>query len=330
MDFLEDDEFLILEDDMTHMVDPSDIQVKFSPSILRLTNTRVTLESCYEINRKVSAPLSKIATFAQNVYNECAVLDILCDNRLNNIHVFIPEAKRRFGFAQVLSGLCSASERGQKISNELALRLRRKRLSCQSLDEFYEIVTTPTRENSMSELSEESRELQHKEITESVLETLNPFNVFADFVETAPSLFFTVMAVMAALLTLIFRYISFGVVVCNLFMAIMIESAIRVAGTKRKELEKLEVDKDDTRKSVKLFVAACNQFRELIGNRFFWYNRIDSLEVLGFITLVFMLFMIFDPFVLLVVSLIGLAFFERWDPFHIGSLPAILSNLFLW
>ena len=110
----------------------------------------------------------------------------------------------------------------------------------------------------------------------------------------------------------------------------MIESGISVTGTRRKALEKLEVGDSDARQPMKAFVAASNQFREMIANRFFWYNRMESLEVVGFLVLVLLLFMIFEPYVLLIVSLVGLAFFDRWDPFHLGSLPTILSHLFLW
>ena len=333
MDFLEDGEFLVLDDESTHMVDPNEKQIRFSPSILRLTNTRVIVEPFYEINRKVVAPLSRITTCAQNVYNECAVLDILCDNRLNDIHVFIPDEKRRFGFAAVLSSLCSASEQGQEKCNECALHLRRRRFACESLDDFYQSVAAPTRDSSMSDFvfHEEALEKQHLEITKSVIETLNPLNLFADFVETAPSLFFALMLVAAAFLTLVFRYISFGSLVCIIILILAVESGIYLTGTpRRRVLEQIHVNEDDARKPMIAFVAASNQVRELIGNRLFWYNRTESLEVCAFMVLVLCLFHIFDPTVLLLVSLLGLAFFERWDPFERGSLPTILSHLILW
>ena len=330
MDFLEDGEFLVLDDDAVHMVDPNSKEIRFSPAILRLTNTRVIVEAVYEINRKAIAPIARVSTCAQNIYNECAVLDIICDDASCNVHVFIPEVTRRLGFASVVSILCSASEQGQEKCNECAIRLRRKRFTCETLDDFYQSVSAPTRENSMYEFPEETLERQHQEITKSVIETLNPFNLFADFVETAPSLFFAFMLVLAALLTLVFRYISFGSFVCVGIMTLLVESGIYLTGTTRKTLEKLQINEDDTRISMTSFVASSNQFRELIGNRLFWYNRMESLEVVAFMALVLCLFHIFDPAVLLLVSLLGLAFFERWDPFHKGSLPTILSHLILW
>lgn len=320
-DDLDEGEFLIVQDENAHMVCVDGDQINFSPSIIRLTNLRVILEAKYEINRRMEVFYSDIKTVCQNTYNESPVLDIISAKEDKIVHVFIPDDKNRIAFASALSNLCSAGEENQEKCNRYGLLLQRRFQNCASIQDFYASVS-----HISLDLADECAETE-KEMTE----TLNPFNLFADFVDRWPELFFLAISAIAAILSIVFGFFSFGCTVCVLILSMMIVSGIRlIENRERSNLMDFNINENDKRRPMKAFLASSNQFRDTLLKRLFWYDRHQSLEVARFMIIVLLLFMICDPAVLLIIALLGLAFFERWDPFKLGSFSAVLSRLILW
>jgi hypothetical protein len=316
MEGLEEGEFFIFKDDTMHLVELGR-QIGYTPMTMHLTNRRLFAVPQYSDWGKSTTVVSigSINEFSQSIYNECPVLDILYGVQGESVHILVPDDTNRRCFVEILLKLCQEVHDDAQQSDAYAVDLRHRALNTNSLAEFYSHL--------------HSQSLQYKaDVSLEFQEALDPFNLFADLVENSPTLFFCVVYVISAILTAIFRYASFGATVCASILILIIYSGIRRI---RKTTElRIEPTNDESREPVKAFVTASDTFRKRCDDHLFWGNKAATLDLCVFLGVVMLLFVILDPFLLFGISLMGMAFFERWDPCGFGCFSSLLSKLILW
>jgi hypothetical protein len=173
------------------------------------------------------------------------------------------------------------------------------------------------------EAAAEKVEIDHSKVEEKV-----PLSKVRSFL--APGISSQISAMShpsKALLSVVFQRFSFGAVVSvgglTLIIGIGIQKLIGVDHA----IEEVNIEK--VQGSMPPFFRSTNAFYAQLNTRLFWADRSTALQ-LGAFCLVSLLFVLFHPTFLLFVSLVGLAFFERWNVLGFGSLSAILSHLHLW
>jgi hypothetical protein len=72
----------------------------------------------------------------------------------------------------------------------------------------------------------------------------------------------------------------------------------------------------DGQSPIAFFVKTVVDVEQAVWNRFCWVNESETMEVVGFMVVMLSLFVLLDPGLLLAVSVVGLAFFQRWGRFH--------------
>ena len=325
---LENGEFLILEDRTCHMVGQSTKQLQFTPSTLSLTNLHIFLNPQFDVEILRKIAISDITKFQQKTVDDSTFLEILSEDAAQSIKLFIPEETHRTAFVTLLNKLVSANELGQDKCNECALKYRRRLQMAPSLDAFYEMINSGPDEESISEKRAHENELQMRQFT-NYFENLFKFcDYFADVVETSSLFFFIPAIIIGGILTLIMRYVNFGVFLPFILLALIIYRAIlKNIGTVK---EHSEPDFSNSPPNIKEFMEPITSFRQDLKARFQWTLADPTLQTCEFLLVLIIMFQCLDTFFILVASLIGLAFFERWDPFHIGSLSKFLSHLILW
>ncbi|OHT15338.1 hypothetical protein TRFO_42575 [Tritrichomonas foetus] len=340
-DFLEllEQEFVIFTKDIMLLIQLNDRQTQFLPATMNITNYNIiiSLPSQSEIKK---IPISNISKFAQSIINECTVFDIFTSQE-EVTKIFISDTKPRSAVASILSQLCAANEQGQMICDTFSRELRLQILSYDSLDYYFHHYDEIPRIE-LSDLSDKQnddyckkKQRSETQIKETILLSLNPFNFFSDFVETAPDIFFALFILFIVLCTFIFNFITFGSFVCIVLLLMIAQTASHRIRHPSSHIQiemnsEDENDKNYEKNPLKSFVLSVQRFQRIAERRVFWKSRDETAEVASFLMLVLLLFLIFDPAFLLVLSLVGLAFFERWDPFGYGSLSTFLSHLILW
>ena len=325
---LENGEFLILEDGQCHMIAQTDNQLQFTPSTLSLTNFHIFVNPQYdnEILRKIA--LSDIIKFDKKDVDETPVLDIISEDSAQSIRLFIPEEKHRTAFITIFNKLCAANEIGQEKCNECELKFRRKLQSAGTLNEFYEEINSGVDEESSSEKTELENELQIRQFS-SYFEKLFIFcDYFADIIETSPLFFFIPILIIAGVLTIILKYVNLGVFLPSVMLISIIFIAILINIGKIKE--EGDLDFTNSAPNIREFMTPIHSFKQEMKSRFSWLTPEVTLQTCEFLLILIIMFGCLDTFFILIASLIGLAFVERWDPFRFGSLSTFLSHLILW
>ncbi|KAH0790114.1 hypothetical protein GPJ56_006009 [Histomonas meleagridis] len=328
---LENGEFIILKDDSVHAVQQQGPLIKFEPGILYLTNFRILFDLPAQENGLKSIKLSQIIRFSQSICNDSPVLDLLCEEEGQSLHLYLIEESHRATLVSLLSQICAASELGQEKCDAFSLVLRQQILSFDSLSEFYEAFPNlpPIDIQNLQVSTRRTKELQMRIMRETVQESLNPFNFFSDFVETSPTLFFVFFALFVGIVSIVFQFISFGTLVCVIIIAMIFQYGLQIIVGKLPKPSERIIDNNAT-SPVKKFVAASNMFHAVLDRRLFWGNSHETLEIVFFLFVVLFLFLIFSPAFLLCVSIVSLAFFERWDIFKLGPLSSLLAKLIQW
>lgn len=326
---LENGEFLILSDDSFHAVGQAGLQIQITPTALYLTNFHLFMEPQFdvEITRKIA--LAEISGFVDAIVNDCPVLDIVSEDSGQTIHLFIPDDTRKAAFTSIVSRLLDGMKINQEACDKEALLLRRSYQTSESLQSFYEtVVNGKTEEDEREEAQKEEKKEMKKKARETVHRSLVPFNFFADFVQTSHHLFFSVVVLIVGLLSRIFKFVSFGTFISGLFFILIVIFGLQKVRGKKYIGER--ISPDDAEPSVREFLASSNKFLDHVERRLFWGAPEATLEIVTFLLTLVLLFLLFDPVWLLLVSLVGLSFFDRWDPFGCGSLSTILSKVILW
>ena len=326
---LENGEFLILEDQTFHAIGNAGLQIQITPTTLYLTNFHIFLEPQFdvEITRKIA--LSDITGFENKTVNDCPCLTVISEDAGQTINIFIPDESRKKAFQDIVQKLHAATKEGQEQCDKFALMVRRFIQDAPSLQEFYQNYNTKsTTEQEKENEEKEDLQKQKKLARKTVQTSLIPFNFFADFVETCPDIFFAFVLGVVGILSILFKFVSFGTFTSSLFFfCIIIFGIQKIRGI---DISKDRIPPENAEKSIRGLLASNNAFLDQLDKRVFWKNPEATLELAKFFFVMTLLFFFCSPTFLLFISLVGLAFFDRWDPFHFGSLSTILSHLILW
>ncbi|KAH0793320.1 hypothetical protein GPJ56_002730 [Histomonas meleagridis] len=322
-DQFESDEFEILMDDTFHAVGKAGLQIQLTPTSLYLTNKHIFLKPRVEIEMIRQISIKDISKFNNTIINDCPTLDIICEKSDQRIYIFIPDEKRKEVFTNILKTLHSKVIESQEACNKYAILLRHKIQEFQSLQDFCS-------NGDYDELSQiEQRNKATVNIVKYHLRFLNLFDFLADLTEASPFLLFSFLFFSIVVLSLIFEHYSFGGFVCCAFLLLLIRNALFKLtdnSPKPKEEEHFEgIDEE-----IRPLIESTKKFQQSIDKRLRWKNPTASFEVALFAFILLLMFIFLDPVFLLIVSIFLLAFFERWDPLNIGSLPNILSRLIFW
>lgn len=326
---LDNGEFLILTDDSVHVVGEDSVQIQFTPATLYLTNNHIILDPHFnvEIVRKIS--LADVVRIAQTITNDCPVLDILCEESGQSIHVFIPDESHRLAFASILGQLRKHKEKSQKAGDRYAMNMRRSIQNSESLNSFYKAFNSAPDYDQAKVLAKKEKKIaKERKVREALNNVLIPFNFVSDFLDICPEFFFAAATFGAVLLSFLFKYISPGSFLAAIFFFIILYYGKLQVTKKMKKTEK--ISPEDANPSLKQFVMAINQFQDHLNSYIKWGNSRETLKMVIFFLILGLLFIFINPTILLITSLIGLAIIERWNPLGFGSLPSLLSRLILW
>lgn len=325
---LENGEFLILTDDTFHAIGNAGLQIQITPTTLYLTNFHIFLEPHFdvEITRKIA--LSDITGFENKTVNDCPCLAILSEED-QSINIFIPDEVRKKAFQNIVQRLHSEIKTSQEQCDKYALMLRRFVQDASTLQEFYiKFNSKSAKEQEKEKEKKDDLMKQEKLAQKTVQQSLIPFNFFADLVETSPEIFFAIVLAAIGILSFLFTFVSFGTFTSFLFFfSIVMFGVKKILG---ENIRKVKIPPENADKSIRGILASNNKFLDQLDRRLFWDNPQATLELASFFLITTLLFVFCNPTFLLFVSLVSLAFFDRWDPIHVGSLSTILSHLILW
>ena len=322
----ENSEFLILKEDSFHAVGQVGPQVQVLPAVVYLTNIHIYVEPTFEVEMTRKLAIADITGFSDSIVSDCPVLDVTCAESGQTVHLFIHDETRKRSFRAIVQQLVSSCLSGQSACDRVAIQLRRAVKNCATLQEFYELVAEKGVLNVESAASPENSDRSHASRVR-LARGLAPCAFFADCVETSPHLLFTALVLLAGVLSRVLHHVSFGSFVSANFLVLVVIFGIRrIAGGRGPE----KLAGDDAESAVREFLVATDEFASCVDERLLWGNPSKTLEVAALLLSLVLLFAFFDPAFLLLVSLVGLAFFDRWNPFGLGSLSTILSHLILW
>jgi hypothetical protein len=322
---LENGEFVILTEDSFHAVDQAGQQVQLCPVTLHLTNHHIfakpQLATQIQIQEKLV--VFSITSFGHAVVNDLDVLEIYCELPRPALRLFIPDDTRRRVFREVVDDLRGSSDRS-------ALSLRRSVQDAESLQNFYENYKgLPPEPVELEAAPPQDPRARERATVLALRAVLRPINIVANLIEISPRLAFVAIFCSAAAVSLVCRFVSFGALAGAVGVLLAIVFGVRkVVGPVRSGPPPIAAE--DVEISVRDFVATTNSLSELLDKRIFWGQPELTLNLAAFALCILVLFVLFDPAFLLVLSLIGLAFFERWNPIGAGSISTALSKLILW
>ena len=329
--FLASDEFIILQDDTCHLVLGSGLQISFTPSLLYLTNRQICVKTSIGKPEVGSIFLNDIKNFEQKDVNGTNVLVITGKTSSQILRIsFISNDNNQLIFADILSKILASTEQSQDACDALSLSLQRRVKEAKSLQDFYSsflsikdnITETPTSSTSTPQNS-----------TIEILTNMTPtsiklIDVVDDSINRSEILFFACLSTLAALLSILFHFVPFGVCVTFVLFVLVSRHGLRLLFGKTTHLMKVQIADPKFEKQFHNLIVSYDKFWNSFEKRFLWKNRRYTMETAAFLLSASLLFLYFDPAFILTLSLIGLAFIERWDPLHIGSLSDILSKLF--
>jgi hypothetical protein len=276
---LREDEFVVCQDESVHIVYFSDLQLKFSPAVIRLTNQRVLIEATCEANRSASIKFAEIQTFAQNTYNECPVLHIILLDGVGPVRVLIPDDGNRMGFASLLSHICQLTDASPDALAGSVLSLRRRFQPCTSLSDFYASATPPPSRDDASEVVVDHESTMLRSFLDT--ELIWPLAVVADFLQHSPSVFFFAAFFGTAVLSIVFRRVSPGARVCAGILGGIVEGGLRIIARRRAPARLPQIAEGESPSPLKAFVLAMMSIQEAAMNRLGWADRSAILEVMA-------------------------------------------------
>lgn len=329
----ENGEFLILEDKDCHLVGKAGMQTQFTPSTLVLSNFHIFMYPQFDVEVMRKIAFSDITKFLQAVIDESPILDIVSEDESQTIHLFIPEENNRNGFVKLFQILCSQYDKSQQDCDQSALYYRKKLQDAGSIRAFYEqIINEPQpifdekeKEDKETTPSEEKPEMQFKPSYQKVL---SAYDFVADLIDISPVLIFSALFILAAILSFVFKKLPFGIYVPLLLFSFICYTGIRKITGHKIDIE--FVDAENAPFGLKSFSNTADSFIEKIKKRLFWEKPDSTIEIAEFLVVISALFAFFEPLFVLFITVVGLSFFDRWDPFRLGSLAALLSHLILW
>ena len=330
---LSQDEFVILKDDMCHIVTGAGQQIKILPSTLYLTNKRVFVTTPYDKINKYFMDLDIINTCLKAETNDCNLLKIVGTNPLNTLSIYIPNQEHQDTFAEILQKLLTTMDEGQTQFDALALGLQRRVRESGDINKFYDeynnikdnLINEPPTQAASKESEQSIKLLTHFEET--------PFkfiDVIDDMINRSEVLFFAVLAGLILLANFIFLYIPIGFFLSFTIFLVLLKNGVQIIFTKdsAKLRKKTQETSQKWRMRFSKIIGSFEKFRVAFEKRLMWKNPRQTLDVVMFLLSVSLLFRFFDPAFVLATAMFGLGFVERWNPFGFGSLSEIITNLF--
>jgi hypothetical protein len=318
---LNSDEFIIIKDDSCQLIHGSPPKVSLSPSSLYLTNRRVYIEPRFQGKARAQVALASISSTEETIQNDILVLKLKGQPLVS---VFIPDNENQHSFGELILKLAAAAKNSETDCDALSLSLQRRFIECQqSLREFYRLfhanknhlVNGPPTDVPHPGSFQEGGAMQ-------AVEFLCDMITFSEYFPLG------LIVTLVCILSLVFYFIPFGVVFCGaIFMAMMkIGFSLIFSKTPWRNEDGMAMKGAVTCETGSIRVY--ETFRDAFRKRFLWRNPRHTLETAVFLLSTAAMFAFCDPAFVLGISLVGLAFIERWNPFGYGSISEIFSALF--
>jgi hypothetical protein len=326
---IENGEFLILTDESFHAVGQSGLQIQLSPVVLHVTNRRIIIEPQFDIEMTRNIDLSTITGFKHDSVNDIPVLAIHCGGSEAALCLFIPDDTRKRVFQEIVDHMHKVSTQPPQIANKAMLALRHSIHESPTIQHFYENYRGPPEIETPTEKVEvEDPKVKEKVTLSKVRSFLAPWNFVANFIDVSPRLLGVILCLLVAVLSVVFQHFSFGAVVSAGGLTFIVILGIQKLLGVDHTIEEVNIEK--VQDSMQPFFRSSNAFYAQVNTALFWAERSAALQLGAFCLVLLLLFVLFHPTFLLFVSLVGLAFFERWNMLGFGSLSTILSHLILW
>jgi hypothetical protein len=315
---LDSDEFIILRDPSCQAARMHQGQYSFYPSVLYLTNRRVHISSLVPFVDPQFITLDSIHTSEICLFNDAVGIKLAGSA---SVTFFLPETEHQELFLKLVSKLSSAAKSGQIDCDSIGLSVQRRFLQSASIGAFYTSAAGnedhfdgPPVESTEDEFLRSSPESFPVRMLAFVIDVMNVGELFLI------AFFFTILGLMSIL----FWLIPFGVSSCGVIFLLMIRHGFGMIFSKKPGRNLKRPSGEFGGGSIKAF----NQFVEAFRKRLLWRNPRRTLETVMFLLSTAIMFAFFDPAFVLFLSLVGLAFVERWNPFGFGHISEIFSNLF--
>jgi hypothetical protein len=323
-------EFEVLTDNSFHIVGQQTQQASISPIILHMTNRRVIIEPLLDAEHMHSILLSSITGFDRRVANDVSVLVILFGAG-ELVQLYIPEEVREPVLQELVGYMRNLATQPPAIADKAALALHHMIQASATLQEFYAGYRGPPiieAETQKVEEAEEDPKVKERFTMNVLRARFELFDFFANVIDISPVFLAAILLSTATALSFMLRWCSFGAFAGIVGMVVMIGAGIQKLFGVDPTVEEVPIEK--VQNNLQPFFRASNQFHNEINRRVYWGDRSASVQLAAFFVVLLLLFVLFDPTFLLIGSLAGLAFVDRWNPFGIGPLSTLLSNLILW
>lgn len=325
VDFLGEGEFIVLIDELCHLVRGSDLEIVLVPSILYLTNRRIYVRSRVEETRAFSVSLFQIKSLTQKDINDCAVLNIFHDDE--PLRIFMPDNDRHGAFAEILTKIHEVSLISKERCDLLCMAYQRCIKTAENLGEFYKKYSQDP--SIVVESIPKSSSAQNMEALQVI--GVNPNRIIDALVgtfELSERLFFGILFAAIAVLSVLFRILPFGAWFFGILFILITRHGIRMLFSDEDPATKPNALDGKIEKRFKSLAKAYKQVKEVFKSRFLWENPRHTLETVMFLLACGLLFSCFDPATILALSMIVLAIVERWNPLGFGALTDMFSSLF--
>ncbi|KAK8860404.1 hypothetical protein M9Y10_012069 [Tritrichomonas musculus] len=322
-ELLASDEFVIMVDPSSHLVQGKGTQFSLTPSKLFLTNRHIFISPSVKNVDLEEIQLSDIKETKIQEINDCTVLTLLANDEIN---VFIPDPDQEHAFMEILNKLVSALENGQIDCDSLALSLQRRYIESETIASFYQTVSANKDnlvEQPMADTTPENLILNH--YTPAPIRFID---VVVSLINMGDFFVFAILSTIVLFFSILFHFIPIGVLVCGLTAFIISRYGFQVIFSKKKHITNIKLPNSSNNPQIRSYIKSYETFSESFKKRILWRNPRSTLETVMFLISSATMFAFFDPAFVLMISMFGLSFVERWNPFGFGSPQEIISNLF--
>ena len=333
MDSLSPEEFIILQDDMCHIVSETNNQIAILPSTLFLTNKKLLVKTIYDKVNTHFINIADIDSFEQTEVNDCNVLKMIGRDPKNTLGIFFTDPDHQKTFAELLSKLLETQQIGQAQFDALALGIQRRVRECGDVNKFYVEYHT-IKDNIINEPPPQVVE----QVNENAVKLLSHFqgvssqtiDALNDMISRSETLFFATFVGLILIFNLLLILVPFGLFVSATVFILILNRGIKLLFSKdaKNIKQKMKELDQQLRKRFKKILGSFEVFKSSFDRRLLWKNPRQTLEVELFLFSIALMFYNFDSAFVLATSMFGLGFVERWDPFGFGSLYEILAELF--
>lgn len=321
-ELLASDEFVIMLDSSIHLVQGKGTQFSLTPSKLFLTNRHIFISPTVQNVDLVEIQLSDIKEMKIQEINDCSVLTMQASDEIN---IFIPDPDQQRAFQEIVNKLTAALEKGQIDCDSLALSLQRRYIESETVASFYETVSA-NKDNLVEQPLNESNP-ENIILTHYTPAPIRFIDVIVSLINMGDSFVFAIFATIILFLSILFHFIPIGVLICGLTAFIISRYGFQVIFSKKKPITNIFPNSSNN-PQIRSYIKSYDTFTESFKKRILWRNPRSTLETVMFLISSATMFAFFDPAFVLMISMFGLSFVERWNPFGFGSPQEIISNLF--